>query len=292
MQALQTATSINFKNILFLTDFGEASESALAYAIGLARHFNAKLFPAHASDPVVLTETVDPNIVDEVIAHSQNRLNGLVKDKSIITYPLFAKGELETAFPHWIEEHGIDLVIVGTHGRRGMERFLLGSIAEYVFRNATCPVLTVGPHVNLRPYNGFTPEHILFPTDLGPHADYALAYALSFARQTNARLNVMHFLTLEETFQRDRSGMLDTAWKKLEALLPGDVREWCRPELTVDIGDPAIEVLGYADKERPDLIILGLPKNKKFNSHFRSGVTFKIISQAPCPILTIRDMNK
>src|SRR5690348_16613263 len=72
MQALQTATNITFKNILFLTDFSEASQAALAYAMGLSRHFKAHLFPAHASDPVVLTETVNPDIVDEIIEHSQN----------------------------------------------------------------------------------------------------------------------------------------------------------------------------------------------------------------------------
>ena len=60
--------------------------------------------------------------------------------------------------------------------------------------------------------------------------------------------------------------------------------------MEVKIGDPALEVQGYAEKERPDLIVLGLPSNKEFSAHFRTGVTYKLVSSAPCPVLTIRDM--
>lgn len=292
MQALQTATNIAFKNILFLTDFSEASQAALAYAMGLSRHFKAHLFPAHASDPVVLTETVNPDIVDEIIEHSQNRLSSLIKDKDIEVTPLFERGSVETLFPHWIDENGIDLVIVGTHGRRGMERFLLGSSAEFIFRNSPCPVLTAGPHVTLRPYHGFAAEHILFPTDLGPHAEHALTYALSFARENHARLTLIHLIKPQDAFRTDSKTLLEETRNKVETMLPDDVKEWCTPEIIVEVGDAALGVLEFADKERPDLIVLGLPKNKNFNSHFRTGVTFKIISQSPCPVLTIRDLQE
>jgi nucleotide-binding universal stress UspA family protein len=80
MQALQTVNSISFKNILFLTDFSEASETALAYAMGFARHFGAQVYPAHACDPVILTETAAPNILDEVEENSRQRLAQLAKN--------------------------------------------------------------------------------------------------------------------------------------------------------------------------------------------------------------------
>jgi nucleotide-binding universal stress UspA family protein len=292
MQALQTATTISFKNILFLTDFSEASETALAYALGMARHFGAELFPAHASDPVVLAETIDESVIDDVVEHSHKRLNALVTDKDVSAHPLFFRGDIEVALPRWIEEHGIDLVVIGTHGRRGMERFILGSTAEFIFRNATCPVLTVGPHVALRPYHGFKADNILFPTDLGGHADFAAAYALSFAHETHGKITFMNILTLEETFQRDRADLINGAYKKLLRLVPVDAKEWCQPELIVEVGDPALEVMGFAGKERPDLIVLGLPYDKQFSTHFRAGISYKIISGAPCPVLTVRDMLK
>jgi nucleotide-binding universal stress UspA family protein len=290
MQALQTANDISFKNILFLTDFSDASQAASAYALGLARHFHAQLFPAHACNPTVPSEMTDPNLLNRMAENAEERLAGLIKDKDIAALPLFYRGGIEAAFPRWINEKGIDLVVVGTHGRRGLQRFLMGSTAEFIFRNATCPVLTVGPHVAVRPYKDFTVDNILFPTDLGPHAEYAATYALSFAREKRARLTFMHIVSLEEAFQRDRVELMAAARTKLEKLVPSDARKWCEPELVVDIGDPALEVVGYAEKERPDFIVLGLPHDKKFNSHFRTGVTYKLVSSAPCPVLTIRDM--
>ncbi|HEY6306799.1 MAG TPA: universal stress protein [Candidatus Angelobacter sp.] len=290
MQALQTANDISFKNILFLTDFSEASQAASAYALGFARHFHAQLFPAHACNPEVPSEMTDPNLLNRMAENAEERLVGLIHEKDLAVRPLFYRGCIEAAFPRWIDEKGIDLVVVGTHGRRGLQRFLMGSCAEFIFRNATCPVLTVGPHVAVRPYKDFSVENILFPTDLGPHVEYAATYALSFAREKHARLTFMHVVSLEEAFQRDRAELVSAARTKLEKLVPSDAKRWCEPELVVDIGDPALEVVGYAQKERPDLIVLGLPHDKKFNSHFRTGVTYKLVSSAPCPVLTIRDM--
>ena len=289
MQALQTINKISFKNILFLTDFTEASQSALAYAMGFARHFGAQLYPAHACDPIILTETAAPDILDEVEENSRQRLNALAREYGMTGTPLFARGPVAEAVPTWINEHGIDLIIMGTHGRQGLKHFLMGSVAEAIFRNASCPVLTVGPHVTVRPYNGFTAEKILFPTDLGPHAEFATGYALSVAQENQAQITFMHVVSLEEAFQRDRVQLVKDSYKKLETLLPEEAKEWCQPELIVEVGDPPKELLGYANTERPDLIVLGLPAGKKFNGHFRSGVTYNIIAEAPCPVLTVRD---
>jgi nucleotide-binding universal stress UspA family protein len=71
--------------------------------------------------------------------------------------------------------------------------------------------------------------------------------------------------------------------------MPEEAKQWCQPELIVGVGDPVKELLGWAATERPDLIVLGLPAGKQFNSHFRTGVTYNVVSQAPCPVLTVRD---
>jgi nucleotide-binding universal stress UspA family protein len=291
MQALQTVNSITFKNILFLTDFSEASETALAYATGFARHFGAQVYAAHACDPVILTETAAPNVLDEVEEHSRQRLNQLAKKYTLTGLPLFVRGNVEDAIPTWINEHGIDLIVMGTHGRRGLKHFLMGSVAEAIFRSATCPVLTVGPHVTVRPYRDFKAEKVLFPTDLGPHAEFATQYALSVAKENNAQITFMHVVSLEEAFQHDRAELVNAAYQKLRKLVPPEINEWCKPELKVEIGDPVKELLGFAEAERPDLVVLGLPAGKKFNGTFRSGVTYNIVAAAPCPVLTVRDIT-
>lgn len=290
MQALQTVNKISFKNILFLTDFTEASRTALAYAQGFANHFGAQLYPAHACDPIILTETAAPDILDEVEENSRRRLNSLAKESGINGTPLFARGPVTDAVPGWINDHGIDLIVMGTHGRKGLKHFLMGSVAEAIFRRATCPVLTVGPHVTVRPSHDFKAEKILFPTDLGPHAEFATQYALSVAQESKAQVTFMHVVTMQEAFQHDCSPLVAESFKKLETLLPQDVRQWCQPDLVVEVGDPTKELLGYANTERPDLIVLGLPAEKKFNGGFRTSVTYNLIAQAPCPVLTVRDV--
>ena len=99
----------------------------------------------------------------------------------------------------------------------------------------------------------------------------------------------MHVISLGTAFQSDRGGLVEKAYRELEKLVPADAKEWCKPELIVEVGDPAKELLSYAETERPDLIVLGLPADKKFNGHFRTGVTYQIVSSAPCPVLTVRD---
>ena len=81
IQALPVVNKISFKNILFLTDFTESSENAMAYALGFANHFGAQVYPAHACDPIILTETAAPDILDEVEENSRRRLNALAKEQ-------------------------------------------------------------------------------------------------------------------------------------------------------------------------------------------------------------------
>ena len=143
MQALQTVNKISFKNILFLTDFSQASNAAMAYATGMARHYNAQLYFGHSCDPVILTETAGTNILQEVEDNSRAQLEKLVTGTGRKTIPLFARGSVATTVPGWINEHGIDLIIMGTHGRRGLQHLLLGSTAEAIVRSATCPARTI-----------------------------------------------------------------------------------------------------------------------------------------------------
>ncbi len=291
MQALQTVNKISFKNILFLTDFSEASNAALAHAIGLARRYDAQLYAGHSCDPVILTETAATNILQEVEDNSRARLETLAREIGPKTIPLFTLGPVASAVPGWINEHGIDLIVMGTNGRRGLQHFLMGSTAEAIVRSATCPVFTVGPHVTTRPYHDFSVDSILFPTDLGTHAEFGAQYALSVAQKSCAGLTFMHVVTQDEAFQRDRSALVETSYQKLKKIAPPDAKEWCKPNFVVEVGDPVKELLGYAETQRPDLIVLGLPAGKKFNGTFHSSVTYKIIAGAPCPVLTVRDVT-
>lgn len=77
----------------------------------------------------------------------------------------------------------------------------------------------------------------------------------------------------------------------LQKLIPPDARLWCEPGVTVRAGEPAREIVRFAEQERADLIVLGLPAKKKFNSQVRTGIAYKVVAAAPCPVLTIRDAS-
>lgn len=173
----------------------------------------------------------------------------------------------------------------------GLPHLLMGSVAEAIFRSATCPVLTVGPHVTRKPFHDFTVDNILFPTDLGEHAQFAAQYALSVAQESSADLTFLHVVPLEEVSRGDQPSVVERSFKKLDKIVPAEAREWCKPKLVVEVGDPVKELLAFAGTERPDLIVLGLPAGKKFNGHFRTGVTYNIVAGAPCPVLTVRDLT-
>src|SRR5262249_56153073 len=95
---------------------------------------------------------------------------------------------------------------------------------------------------------------------------------------------------LESALKADQTKLI-AAKEKLGQLIPPDANLWCAPQTVVEIGDPALQVQSYAEKERPDLIVLGLPRNKEFSAHFRTGVTYKLLISAPCPVLTVRDLT-
>jgi nucleotide-binding universal stress UspA family protein len=288
MQALQTTTSITFKNILFLTDFTEASEGAKAYAIALARHHGAQLYPAHAFNPVILTENSVPQLIDEAEANIRTSLNKLANSEGVQGHALLSVSSIEDALPNWIRENKIDLVVTGTHGRKGIERFLLGSTAELVFRSATCPVLTVGPHVPFDPNKAFSPKSILVPTNFGVGTDAAVRYALSLAQETKAKLTFMHVVSIDRAFQHDEYELKQSAEIRLKQLIPPDAGLWSQPQTIVEVGDPTLEVLGYTSLLQPDLIIIGLPEHKHFSTHLQAGVSYSLISSASCPVLTVR----
>ena len=69
-----------------------------------------------------------------------------------------------------------------------------------------------------------------------------------------------------------------------------EAKLWCTPEMVVEVGDTVKELLGFAQSERPDMIVLGLPAGKKFNGGFHSSVTYNVVAGAPCPVLTVRDI--
>jgi len=292
MQVLESSTKVAFKNILFLTDFTEASQPAMQYAIELAQRHGAKFYAGHVRTPETPQFLEGPALTtyfNEVREQKRAELSKLIKPYILDAEVLLAEGFIEYAIQRWTISHGIDLIVLGTHGRQGLQRMLLGSTAELILRSANCPVLTVGPHVSRRKHDGDHMDRVLFATDLTPESEYAISYALSFAHERCAHLTCMHVIDNSGNVQ-DRRRVVSYCEKELRSLVPSDAELWCEPHVIVGEGDPAEEIVEFAEHDNSDLIVLGLPKEKVFSGHFRTGVTYRVVSNAPCPVLTVRDM--
>ncbi len=142
---------MKISRILHPTDLSESSALAMEYATALARQFNAELHLLHViSDPVV---TVAPPIAgfipkgyhEEIRKHFEQELKKLAEDQDLKTHARVSEGTPFVEIIRYAREEGIDLIVMGTHGRSGLMSLLIGSVAENVVRKSRCPVLTVHP---------------------------------------------------------------------------------------------------------------------------------------------------
>jgi nucleotide-binding universal stress UspA family protein len=291
MQNALSTTGASFKNILFLSNFSPASTPALAYSLALAQHFQARLFPAHVVEDAFTSSAVggDTRAIGVLEEKKKRDFVKLGSFNDIEFNPLISHSELENTLPYWIAEYGIDLIVVGTCGRRGMQRSLLGSTPELALQSALCPVLAVGPKVRLPQQSKLSFDRILFPAELGPHSGAGLPYALALASERSARLTLLHVLPEDSCRYRDRSSILRFAMDELKKLLPDEASTLCKPEFAVEAGDAGKQIARFARDEQADVIVMGLPPVAESAVQMRASVTYRVICSAVCPVLTVRD---
>src|SRR5690348_2484538 len=294
MKAVQALARVTFKNILFCTDFSSASDIALPYAAEVARHFGAKLFGFHvrlADHYAFVPEggPLEPAFTDEEIQENistmLDRFPGLEREA------ILGKGGIWPALAPVIKDKEIDLVVVGTRGRTGFAKFVLGSQAEEIFRQAPCPVMTVGPQLARHLPQSTQISEILYASDLSPESANAAPYAVSLAQEYQAHLTLLHVITPQRTGDLVAPHeLLASSQRLLHEMVPAEAELWCQPEYLVEEGDPSTTILETALRKRADLIILGLRRAKNLGAatHLSGATAHKVVSEAICPVLTVR----
>ncbi len=195
---------------------------------------------------------------------------------------LIEQGKIPEVLSRLVLKHGIDLIVIGTGGRRGLRKRLLGSVAEEVFRHAECPVLTVGPHVTRWRTEGSL-QHILFATDFGLEAAHALPYAISLAEKNRALLTLLHVAPQPGDNPSEVAARTE---KQLRALIPRGRRLWHEPEYRVEFGSPAEAILRIA-AYTVDMIVLGVKRPGALTKYLGEGVAYRVVCEAPCRVLTV-----
>ena len=304
MEKVQCSTGISIKNILFLTDFSEPSEVALPFATSIARGYGARVYALHVFTP-------DPNVCgapaklaiaaietgeQTAKARIDSQLTGL-EHETIVDWSI----DLWDAVQKTIKEKHIDLIVMGTHGRTGADKFFMGSVAEEIFRRSPVPVLTIGPDVRSSVHTGGRFHRVLFPTDFTDASLAAAPYAISLAQENNARLVLLHVMRTpelrnfngrNENDQRRFELSVAEAIHQLYETVPKDADLHFPPESLVEYGDPADRILALAKDRSSDLIVLGVRDATGHigaATHLARATAHKVVAHALCPVLTVRE---
>ena len=281
----------SIRNILFATDFSHSSNTALPYALSVARKHGAKVHALHVlPEPLGLPASVREGLQAVGAQPKHEVADGIADLAARLSHTpheiLSRKGDIWAELSKVIGEQGIDLIVIGTHGRSGVGKVLMGSVAERIFRQAPCPVLTVGPAVSGEPTSIADLHEILFATDFTEESLAALPYAVSLALEHDARLYLLHVANgpMEPEAERLlKSRMLN--------LIPSNVNLSSEPKAFVEYGPPAERTLAIAEELATDLIVLGvkrIPMNFEPSTHLPLATAYKVVSQALCPVLTVR----
>jgi nucleotide-binding universal stress UspA family protein len=286
------STRIAISKILLATDFSEVSRAALGYACNLARWYGSKIFVTHVVPPEpYLTVPLEPIPVDLDLFWNREKQNmaEFVASKALEEIPhedILQRGELWEVISNVIDKEQIDLIVAGTHGRKGLRKVVLGSVAEKIYRQATCPVLTVRPETTACSKRSWELKRILFATDFSQTSLHALPYALSLAEENQATLIFLNVAPLVP--YQYKQAIVEATCKRLERLMAPE--PWCTPDFVVCFDFPAQGILQVARDRETDLIVLGVNRRAAvgLSAHLPWSTASEVVSAAPCPVLTVR----
>ena len=301
------------KNILCPVDFSEFSLQAFRCAVGIARHFQARLFVQHTVhvSAAMFLEGTDITTAREAIQLSRHdadrRLRGLIAESGAQeseVFTLINEGDVRDHILETVAEQKIDLLVMGTHGHKGFNRLVLGSVAEHLVHEAVCPVLVVS-----RPESGFVtledaePVHlktIVAATDFSPNSSRALIHALRWASEWSGKVILFH--AVEETSSDFRryfdllpeynpyfEKQVAEGWEKIRTVIPEAARAKCELSYEVRQGHPKEEILKYAAEKKPDLIVMGARGVGRSDVVWGSTIS-GVVRDGRFPVLSVRHL--
>jgi nucleotide-binding universal stress UspA family protein len=287
---------IRVDSILFATDFSPASYAASLYATALAQHFHSVLTVVHVFLPGQSAQEFEERsgtvsdqrkLVEqklELTTQALAPIGGTAKS-------LLLEGDPSVALAKEAVLSSAALLVLGTHGGNRLARRLLGSVAENVLRRSAIPVLTVGPHVltsdRVLPF-----QHILYATDASPVAAQAAPLACAFAKSFSALLEVVSVLDEHAGSVAEIVAELDyRTQQELGAHLAERCIHFENPRGIAYSKHAHDEILHRLKQDNRDLLVLGIEQKSSLGMVDRNSEAFRIIVDAPCPVLTITDAS-
>lgn len=298
---------IRFNHMLCPIDFSATSLDALTYAVALATWYEARLevlhvVPAFADASVPVRSgpsdaSQEPTSRDAVVSEIHRVLDA-ADATGLHPTVLAQEGRAHEVIVSRALAQPADLLVMGTHGRSGVNRLLLGSVAEKVLRTAPCPVLTVPPAATEKKAATVTFKSILCAIDYSPSALEALRYALELGRQAGGCVTVLYALEymdpeepcehVDFDIRKRRQHFIDHARERLHGQLAQESSTWCEIKEVVAIDRAYKAVLQHAAASHADLIVMGAQGTTGLELLVYGSNTQHVVRAATCPVLTVR----
>jgi len=283
-------------NILHLTDFSSSSDAAFRWAVGIARANQAKLLVLHVLVPKALAY-MGPDYSPQIALDAQEKcacdeMRRMGEHLVGLPHEMIVRrsSDVWTAIEKELEKTRSDMIVLGTHGRTGLNKLLLGSVAERVLRCSKVPVMTVGPGVVPLESNGNF-HRLLLATDFTLGSAAAGQYAGTLADRDEAELNLLYTFKLGKPAGSETSLELSVAeaFHRLDELARDTDTPRSRTHTFVEFGDVDAKILDVAMKIKADLIVMGVGKAKSIfaATHLEIGTIHNVVAQASCPVLTV-----
>jgi nucleotide-binding universal stress UspA family protein len=284
-------------------DFSEASKKAVTYGLTLADQFDARVILAHivpeSSTHMYAFPTDTFRIEEEQVEKAKLEIQNLVPTKYRERHPVLTivrTGTIDTELLEVVREETVDLVVMGTHGRRNFGRWFLGSVTERMLRQVPVPLLTVS-HVDMNKHaiGLVSLKRILYATDLCESSPAGVKYAAEVARRARAQLTMVHSLYYPDAklwaprgipdFEDERLRLTEEMRKKVTAL------EELPVEMLVVEGKPFETILAIAEERGVDLIVLNLQSKSRLERAFIGSTAERVVRLSPIPVLSIPMTN-
>lgn len=303
---------LQINSILYPTDFSKCASHALPYAIGLAERHGADLHLLHAT---VLHEGDPGNAVHRLPnmeelyqlleQHAETQLRSTLEDHGskgfTVRHAQVRSISAPGAILDYAEEGDIDLIVMGTHGRRGLRRLLLGSVAEEVVRMAPCPVLTVPEAADVTDAGRI--QKIVVPVDFSEHARLALAYANELASGYDAAMHLLH--VVDEVVYPDfyppvmpagesiTDELRDQSIDRMRSLMSElEVAAGSDAKIHVRTGRAAQAIADFAEEVDADLLVIASHGLTGVSHILLGSVTELVVRRAHCPVFTVKAFGK
>lgn len=286
-----------YDRILYPTDGSEPAESVLDYALRIASEHEATIHILNVADTsrnsltrirgelIDVLEREGERIVDEAEQRATER--GIPAVSEVI------QGTPSTSIVEYGVQFDIDLIVMATHGRRGLGRFLIGSVTERVINTAEVPVISVNPDRD-RPLS-YPCEELLVPIDRSRGAEFALKEGVAVAKATGATLHLLHVvetgglgpdihsIPMEEELTERANTII------AEATATAEAESFDAVESEIEYGSPARKIRTYIRENGIDLAILGTHGETDFSRYVMGGVSAKIVRTSPIPVMCVRE---